>query len=523
MGICNSPSNPNQKTKKPTQKKTQTQISPSQPSIMTTTTTTTLAPIINRLSEKTIYDDINKYLTLSEVFLGRGATGIVREAHNDKGEKFAVKTVWKSDIEQNEFFKKEIEISLTLNHPSIVKCNSIYEDANTIHFVLQLISGGDLFDHIIHSPNRKLNDNEAMDILEQILQALHYLHDEVGIVHRDIKPENFLMYNDKGRNKIKLIDFGFATYAKNDEFMTEQIGTPNYSAPEIFEDKPYTNKVDIWATGIVLYNMINGMQPFSSNEKTLMDQVLHREIDYSGFSNNNLRDLCKNLLERDSSKRLTAFQALNSLSLIKGGDANQQTIPSSFNPDINKIMFILNNDKALGDELREIFLEFLSIGELQNMYDNLTSNNEDVEQLTGKKYLKAGNLIDFAKKSKSDKNDFIGELDKFIENKGEEKINKKMINCHTFFFTAIESKKFIRKQRALNDFKQFDKKNLGFIHSNQVDLIFKDPVKRKNIKSNYKNKKRIQFEEFYKIFNEYENVVIPPKIQIKEKISKDIH
>ena len=152
MVICNSPSNPNQKTKKPTQKKTQTQISPSQPSIMTTTTTTTLAPIINRLSEKTIYDDINKYLTLSEVFLGRGATGIVREAHNDKGEKFAIKTVWKSDVEQNTFFKKEIEISLTLNHPSIVKCNTIYEDANTIHFVLQLIDGGDLFDHIIHSP-----------------------------------------------------------------------------------------------------------------------------------------------------------------------------------------------------------------------------------------------------------------------------------------------------------------------------------------------------------------------------------
>ena len=521
MGICESPNQsqkPKFQQKVVSNVKTQNQSSSNQIS-----TSTNIPLIINRLSEKTKYDDINKYLTLSEVFLGRGGTGIVREAHNDKGEKFAIKTVWKSDVEQNTFFKKEIEISLTLNHPSIVKCNTIYEDANTIHFVLQLIDGGDLFDHIIHSPKRKLNDNEAMDILEQILQALHYLHDEMGIVHRDIKPENFLMYNDKGRNKIKLIDFGFATYAKNLEFMTEQIGTPNYSAPEIFEDKPYTNKVDIWSAGIVLYNMINGMQPFSSNEKTLMDQVLHREIDYSGFSNNSLKELCQNLLERDSNKRLTAFQALNSLSLIKGSDANQQTIPSSFNPDINKIMFILNNDKALGDELREIFLEYLSIGELQNMYDNLTSNNEDVEQLTGKKYLKAGNLIDFAKKSKSDKIEFIGELDKFIENKGQEKINKKMINCHTFFFTAIESKKFIRKQRALNDFKQFDKKNLGFIHSNQVDLIFKDPVKRKNIKSNYKNKKRIQFEEFYKIFNEYENVVIPPKIQIKEKISKEIH
>ena len=512
MGICESPNQsqkPKSQQKVVNNVKTQYQSSSNQIS-----TLTNIPLIINRLSEKTKYDDINKYLTLSEVFLGRGATGIVREAHNDKGEKFAIKTVWKSDVEQNTFFKKEIEISLTLNHPSIVKCNTIYEDANTIHFVLQLIDGGDLFDHIIHSPKRKLNDNEAMDILEQILQALHYLHDEMGIVHRDIKPENFLMYNDKGRNKIKLIDFGFATYAKNLEFMTEQIGTPNYSAPEIFEDKPYTNKVDIWSAGIVLYNMINGMQPFSSNEKTLMDQVLHREIDYSGFSNNSLKELCQNLLERDSNKRLTAFQALNSLSLIKGSDANQQTIPSSFNPDINKIMFILNNDRALGDELREIFLEFLSIGELQSMYDNLINNNEkDIEQLTGKKYLKAGDLIDYAKKNKSDKKQFISELDKFIEGKGEEKINKKMINCLTFFFTAIESKKFIRKQRALNDFKQFDKKNLGFIGPEQLDLFFKDNNKRKNIKIDYKNKKRIQFEEFYKIYNEYDKVVIPEQIK----------
>ena len=88
-----------------------------------------------------------------------------------------------------------------------------------------------------------------------------------------------------------------------------------------------------------------------------------------------------------------------------------------------------------------------------------------------------------------------------------------MINCVTFFFTAIESKKFIRKQRALNDFKQFDKKNLGFIRPQQLDLIFKDNNKRKNIKTDYNKKPRIQFEEFYKIYNEYENVVIPEKIQ----------
>ena len=66
---------------------------------------------------------------------------------------------------------------------------------------------------------------------------MHYLHDEMNIVHRDIKLENFLMYNQNGRNKIILIDFGFATYARNDDEMALKLGTPQYAAPEIFNEK----------------------------------------------------------------------------------------------------------------------------------------------------------------------------------------------------------------------------------------------------------------------------------------------
>ena len=105
-----------------------------------------------------------------------------------------------------------------------------------------------------------------IDLLSQIFEGLHYLHDELGIVHRDIKPENFLLYNDGHRIKIKLIDFGFATYCKKDETMNEQLGTPQYAAPEIFEQKPYNSKVDMWSVGVVLYNMVKGTQPFSNRE-----------------------------------------------------------------------------------------------------------------------------------------------------------------------------------------------------------------------------------------------------------------
>ena len=236
--------------------------------------------IINRLSQRTKFENINNDYLISEIILGKGATGIVREAQDKKdGKKYAIKTVWKADIEHNDCFKKEIDITLELEHTNIVKCIDIYEDNSSIHLVLEEITGGDLFDHIIHSKNRKLTENEAVDLLAQIFDGLHYLHDEVGIVHRDIKPENFLLYNDGNRNIIKLIDFGFATYCKNGETMNEQLGTPQYAAPEIFDQKPYTNKVDMWSTGVVLYNMINGTQPFSNKDlENLKSQVLHKDI-----------------------------------------------------------------------------------------------------------------------------------------------------------------------------------------------------------------------------------------------------
>ena len=196
-----------------------------------------------------------------------------------------------------------------------------------------------------------------MDILGQIFEELHYLHDEVGIVHRDIKPENFLLYNDGRRNIIKLIDFGFATNCTNGETMNEQLGTPQYAAPEIFEQKLYTNKVDMWSTGVVLYNMIKGTQPFSNKDiENVKEQVLHKDIDFKGFRNNQLKELCEGLLERDPEKRLNAFQAKKKLELIKPGSIVEETLPGKFNPSDIK-MLILYNDRTSIEELKNIFYQ----------------------------------------------------------------------------------------------------------------------------------------------------------------------
>ena len=91
--------------------------------------------IINRLSKRTKFENINNDYIITDNILGKGATGIVREGQDKNGEKYAIKTVWKSDIEKNEFFKKEIDISLEVNHESIIKCLEVYEDNSALHFV----------------------------------------------------------------------------------------------------------------------------------------------------------------------------------------------------------------------------------------------------------------------------------------------------------------------------------------------------------------------------------------------------
>ena len=424
--------------------------------------------------------------------MGKGATGIVREGTNSKGEKFAVKTVWKADVDQNECFKREIDITLELNNENVIHCEEIYEDNSAIHFVLELISGGDLFDHIIHSSNRKLTENEAMDLLQQILSALH----------------------------LKLIDFGFAEYCKPNEFMKEQLGTPQYAAPEIFEEKPYTNKVDIWSTGVVLYNMINGMQPFSSNISTIKEQVLTREIDFSGFSNSGLKELCQSMLERDPNKRLSAFQALEKLKLIGGGNLSDQTVPSNFIPDIQKIMVILN-DRALTDELRNLFLDKLSYLDIAKVFKDFKKNSSEQndnlnDMMTGNIYMKAGQLIDKALKLDYLKDDFKNILKQFRDNKGEEKVMRQMINVSKFFITALESKKFIRKQRCLNTFKNYDK-NRGYLTYYQINQIFTDKIKKDRLKNLYNQNSKIYFEDFYQMWNKYDDVVYDEELRYKSK------
>ena len=263
-------------------------------------------------------DDINKYYNISSEILGQGSSGTVCIGENSKG-KYAIKRINKSKIKNVDDIIKEAQFS-KLKHKNIIRYYEVYEDLKSISFVMELGQGGDLYDFIVNSPINHLPLDLCIDLTVQILDVLNYIHNEVGIMHRDLKPENFMITIDKYNHPvIKLIDFGFATFIpKNGKMIHEFLGTPQYCSPEIVSRFGYNEKSDIWAAGVILFNMITGYEPFSGESLySLSDDIKYKKINFEYIKDDKLRSLVEKMLQREISKRINAKDAFEIAKKIK--------------------------------------------------------------------------------------------------------------------------------------------------------------------------------------------------------------
>ena len=162
-----------------------------------------------------------------------------------------------------------------INHKYIIKVYEILSSTQKIIFVMEYIEGGELFDEIKNGEDEKLTEEKSRYYYQQIITALEYCHNK-NIIHRDLKPENILI--DKKENCIKISDFGLATILKEkNEKLNDFCGTTNYIAPEIiketggiFSNGGYKGQpADIWSSGVILYNMVSGENPFYNRNKTV--------------------------------------------------------------------------------------------------------------------------------------------------------------------------------------------------------------------------------------------------------------
>jgi len=256
-------------------------------------------------------EEVGKYYDLSDK-LGTGSFAVVKRAtRKADGKEFAIKVIKKSKLNPDELavVHDEVEIMHKINHPHCVTLYEMFETKTKLFMVMELLTGGELFDRIVSKGS--YSEKEASAVIRSVASAIDYLH-SIGIVHRDLKPENLIYLNKTDDSPIKITDFGLAKFRPNQNVdMNTACGTPGYVAPEVLKGEHYTKAVDLWSLGVILYILLCGFPPFyHQNTNMLYKQIKKGEYDfpdpYWTDISDSAKDLIRGLLTVDPKKRMNA-------------------------------------------------------------------------------------------------------------------------------------------------------------------------------------------------------------------------
>ena len=254
--------------------------------------------------------------------VGEGGMGQVYRAHDSKlGRDVALKVLPESvaiDPDRLARFHREAQVLASLNHPNIAQIYG-FEDSGATHaLVMELVDGPTLADRIEQGP---VPLAEALAIARQIASALEAAHEQ-GIVHRDLKPANVKVRPD---GTVKVLDFGLAkaldptasseVNVMNSPTLTQHatqlgmiLGTAAYMAPEQAKGKKVDRRADIWAFGVVLFEMLAGERAFKGDDVSdVLAAVLRQDIDWKALPADTparVRRVLERCLERDPKRRL---------------------------------------------------------------------------------------------------------------------------------------------------------------------------------------------------------------------------
>jgi len=245
--------------------------------------------------------------------LGTGAFSQVRLAESkEDGHMHAIKIIDKKALRGKEdSLENEIRVLKRLDHKNVVKLLEAYESRTCVYLVMELVTGGELFDRIVEKGS--YSEKDAADLIKQVLSAVAYMHEE-GVVHRDLKPENLLYYSPDADSKIMISDFGLSKMEESG-VMATACGTPGYVAPEVLAQKPYGKAVDVWSIGVISYILLCGYPPFyDENDANLFAQILKGEFEFDSpywdDISEEAKDFIRSLMCVNVENRLTCQNAL---------------------------------------------------------------------------------------------------------------------------------------------------------------------------------------------------------------------
>jgi len=262
----------------------------------------------------------------------------------DTGEAVAIKVLDKEKIQKQNMgnqIKKEISIMKMVKHKYIVGMIEVLASKTKIFIVLDLVTGGELFDKIVSVG--KLTEEQAFFYFEQLVEGVEYCH-KLGVCHRDLKPEvcrsvvaspffifvefyspltslffsaQNLLLDEHGN--LKISDFGLSSLyvgdaesdgASRTELLHTTCGTPNYVAPEVIADKGYDGKkADVWSIGVILYVLLAGFLPFDEGTiMALFQKIQNADFTYPKWFTADVRALLDQVLVADPKQRISLTQ-----------------------------------------------------------------------------------------------------------------------------------------------------------------------------------------------------------------------
>ncbi|XP_027333838.1 calcium-dependent protein kinase 9-like isoform X4 [Abrus precatorius] len=393
------------------------------------------------------FEDVRKLYTLGKE-LGRGQFGVTYLCtENSTGLQYACKSISKRKLvskSDREDIKREIQIMQHLSgQPNIVEFKGAYEDKHSVHVVMELCAGGELFDRIIAKGH--YSERAAASICRQIVNVVHICH-FMGVMHRDLKPENFLLSSKDEKALLKATDFGLSVFIEEE------------------------------------------------TEKGIFNAILQGHIDFESHPwpsiSNSAKDLVRKMLIKDPKKRITSAQVLEHPWLKEGGNASDKPIDSAVLSRMKQFR-AMNKLKKLA---LKVIAENLSEEEIQGLKAMFTNMDTDKSGTITYEELKAGLQRLGSKLTEAEVKQLMEAAD--VDGNG-------TIDYIEFITATMHRYRLERDEHLYKAFQYFDKDGSGYITKDELETAMKeygmgDEATIKEIISEVDtdNDGRINYEEF---------------------------
>ncbi|KAK2454587.1 calcium-dependent protein kinase [Trifolium repens] len=410
------------------------------------------------------------------------------------GKEYACKSIMKRKLlteEDVEDVRREIQIMHHLaGSPNVISIKEASEDAVAVHVVMELCSGGELFDRIVERGH--YTERKAAKLARTIVGVIQSCH-SLGVMHRDLKPENFLFVNQQEDSPLKAIDFGLSAFFKPGDIFNDVVGSPYYVAPEVLR-KRYGPEADVWSAGVILYILLCGVPPFwGESEQEIFEAILNSDLDFSSDPwpsiSESAKDLVMKMLVRDPSKRLSAYDVLRHPWIQVDGAAPDKPLDSAV---LSRMKQFTAMNKLKKMALR-VIAENLSedeIAGLREMFKMIDTDNSG--QITFEE-LKVGLKKFGANLNESEIYDLMQAAD--VDNSG-------TIDYGEFIAATLHLNKIDREDHLVAAFSYFDKDGSGYITKDELQKACEEfglsnvPLEEMIREADQNNDGRIDYNEF---------------------------